>query len=123
LFKVNNIDNKINVIVGKLDEWRDLKKSIESTGIILYRRYNLGSRGDMKYAIFFWNAIEKNRGAFLNKLYGFNVKGKKYAGLIENFGGRKLGKSSIMVPVEHREEIIQLLKKYGVDAKIVGVYV
>jgi len=122
LFRANNIDNKINVIVGKLDEWKNLKKNIESTGILLYGKHNFGGGGDRKYAIIFWNAIKKNRGAFLNKLYGFNAGGKKYIGLVENFGGRKLGKSSIMVPIEYREDIVQLLKKYGVNAKIVEVY-
>jgi len=33
LFKNKGIDNKINIITGKLNEWENLKKSIESTGI------------------------------------------------------------------------------------------
>lgn len=35
MFKAKGIDNKINLIAGK-DEWKDLKKSIENTGIVLY---------------------------------------------------------------------------------------
>ena len=122
LFKSKGIDNKINILVGKLDEWKDLKKSIESTGIVLHGRYiGVGGEGK-KYAIIHWDNIKKNRGAFLNKIYGFNAGGKKYIGLVEEFKGRRLGKSSIMVPVEFREEIVKLLKKYGVNAKIVEVY-
>ena len=121
-FKSKGIDNKINIIVGKLDEWKDLKKSIESTGIVLYGNYvGIGGEGK-KYAIIHWNNIKKNRGAFLNKIYGFNSGGRKYIGLVEEFFGRRLGKSSIMVPVEFREEIVKLLKKYGVNSKIVEVY-
>ena len=76
-----------------------------------------------KYSIFFWDKIKKNRGAFLNKIYGFKIKGKKYSGLIETLNARKLGKSSIMVPVENREEILKLFKHYGVNAKVVEVYI
>ena len=36
LFKAKRIDNKINLIIGKLEEWKDLRDSIENTGIILY---------------------------------------------------------------------------------------
>ena len=43
-FKAKGVDNKINVIVGKLSEWEDLRKSIESTGFILYGRHNSGGR-------------------------------------------------------------------------------
>lgn len=125
IFKSNGVDNKINVIVGKLEEWGDLKKSIDSTGIVLYGRYaSSGFKvGGKKYSLFFWNKIGKNRGAFLNKVYGFNSKGKKYRGLFEIFGGRKLGKSSIMVPIEHKDEILKLLKHYQVNAKIIEVFV
>src|SRR3989344_7815435 len=71
LFKTFGIDNKINLIIGRLDEWKDLKRSIESTGIVLYGKYSYGGKGERKYAVIFWDKIGKNRGAFLNKLYGF----------------------------------------------------
>lgn len=124
IFKSRGIDNKIDIIVGKLDEWKELKKSIESTGIVLYGRYTPHIRKfeGKKYAIFFWDKIEKNRGAFLNKLYGFNLKGKRTKGLIEIYTGKKLGKSSIMIPIENREEIIKLLRHYKVNARIIEVY-
>ena len=123
IFKTKGIDNKINVIVGKLEDWADLRKSIESTGIVFYGNYIASYVKGKKHIIFFWDKIGKNRGAFLNKIYGFNSKGKRYIGLIENFNGRKLGKSSFMVPVEYREEIVKLFKHYKVNSKIIDVYV
>lgn len=123
IFKSKKIDNKINVIAGKLDEWKELKKSIESTGIVLYGGYVSSEKiKGKKYAIFFWDKIGKNRGAFLNKIYGFSSKNKKYQGLIEILKGKKIGKSSIMIPVEHSKEIIKLLKHYRVNAKVIEVY-
>jgi len=123
IFKTKGIDNKINVIVGKLEDWADLRKSIESTGIVFYGNYIASDVKGKKHIIFFWDKIGKNRGAFLNKIYGFNSKGKRYIGLIENFNGRKLGKSSFMVPIEYSEEIVKLFKHYKVNSKIIDVYV
>ena len=123
IFKTKGIDNKINVIAGRLEDWADLRKSIESTGVVLYGNYIASDVKGKKHVIFFWDKIGKNRGAFLNKLYGFNSNGKRYLGLIENFNGKKLGKSSFMVSAEYREDIVKLLKHYKVNSKIIDVYV
>ena len=122
LFKVHGVKNKINLVIGKLEGWKDLKESIESTGIVLYGHYIASAHRGKKQSIISWNKVEKNRGAFLNKLYGFKTRNKRYKGLIEMLGGKKLGKSTIMVPVEHREKITELLRRYRVDAQIIEVY-
>jgi len=122
LFKLKGVNNKFSIIIGKLENWKELKTSIESTGILLYGKYIPSGIKGRKHVVIFWDKIERNRGAFLNKIYGFKVKGKAYSGLIEKFNGIKLGKSSLMVPLEHREEITKLLKKYKVSAKIIEVW-
>ena len=122
IFKNKGVDNKINLIIGRINEWKDLKKSIESTGVILYGGYTPSGIKGQKYVLFYWNKIGKNRGAFLNKIYGFKVGKKEYKGLIEIFGGKKIGKSSIMIPIEYKREILKLIKKYIVHAKIIEVY-
>lgn len=123
IFKSKGIDNKINLIIGKLEKWRDLEKSIESTGIVLYGKYTSSNIEGRKHLVIFWDRIEKNRGAFLNKVYGVRIKGKRYPGLIEKLGGRKLGKSSIMIPIENKDEVLKSIKIYKVHAKIIEVYV
>lgn len=122
LFKVKGIDNQINVIVGKLAEWEELQKSIESTGIILYGKYIPPSVQGRKFALVFWDKIGKNRGAFLNKVYGFTINGKKYSGLLEKNEGQKAGKSSILIPIEHSEEVLKLIQHHKVKAQIVEIY-
>ncbi|MEK6855695.1 MAG: nucleotidyltransferase domain-containing protein [Nanoarchaeota archaeon] len=122
LFKVKGVENKISVIVGRLNDWKDLRKSIESSGFVLYGKYRFADITGRKYIVISWDKIGINRGAFLNKLYGFKVKDKKYKGLIEILGGVKVGKSSIMIPVEYREQVFDLLKDYEVHAKNFEVY-
>ncbi|MEK6933887.1 MAG: nucleotidyltransferase domain-containing protein [Nanoarchaeota archaeon] len=58
LFKAKGIDNKINIIIGKIDEWKDLKKSIESTGVILYGSYVASKTEGKKKALIFWNKVK-----------------------------------------------------------------
>lgn len=121
MFKNRGIDNKINVISGKLSNWSDLKVSIESDGIILYGKY-LGESAGKRKIIIYWSKIGKNRGAFLNQVYGFNVNGKRYSGIIEKVNGKKLGKSCAIIPSEHKKLIFDLIKKYKVSAKFSEVY-
>lgn len=124
LFKSKEIYNKFNIKMGKLKEWKELYKTILSTGIVLYGPYEINEiPADVKqFIIIFWERIGKNRGSFLNKLYGFKIKEKYYEGLVSKFGGKKLGKSCIMLPIQYKEEIFKLLKKYEVEAKILEVF-
>jgi len=124
LFKLRGIDNEISVKIGKIKEWEDLQKSIASTGIILYGPYESKELPSKikKYAIIFWNKIRKNRGAFLNKLYGVKVKGKYYEGLVSRFSGKRIGKSCIIVPIAYKKDVFNLLKKYKVEAKVIEVF-
>lgn len=124
IFKAREINNPLSIKMGKLNEWPDLSRSIASTGIIFYGPYKESKlpQGLKHFLIVFWDKIGKNRGAFLNKLYGFSVGGKRYKGLIEKFSGKKLGKSCIMIPIEYRDDFIGILQHYKVNAKIIEVY-
>ena len=124
LFKLQGIENKFNIKLGKLQEWKELYQSIASTGIVLYGHYEAKELpSGMKHSIIiFWEKTEKNRGAFLNRLYGFNVKKKHYDGLLVKFGGKKLGKSCVMFPIGYKNEIFKLLKEYRVEAKLLEVF-
>ena len=95
-----------------------------STGIIFYSRYETKELPSetKHYIIFFWNKIWKNRGAFLNKVYGFKIKNKSYAGLIEKFSGKKLGKSCVLFPIQYKDEISKLIKEYQVEAKAIEIF-
>jgi predicted nucleotidyltransferase len=122
IFRAKGIENKINLVIGKIEDWKNLKNSIEATGIVLYGRYITSKVKGKKYVVIFWDKIEKNRGAFLNKVYGFKVKSKAYKGLVEKLNGKRLGKSNIMIPIEYREDIMHLIKKHKVNAKLIEVY-
>ena len=125
IFKTKGISNKISVKVGDLRKWEDLHRSIMSTGIVLWGRYESKElpTGFVHKIIFSWDNVGINRGAFLNKIYGFKANKKKYVGMLENFDGKKIGKSSIILSVKNKEEFIKLFKKYKVRAKQMEVFV
>ncbi len=125
LFKMKKIENKISVKVGELKKWKELHQSISTTGIVLWGSYKPTALpgGAKQMLAIYWTEIGKNRGAFLNRLYGFRSKGKEYPGLLKKFNGEKLGKSSILIPFQHKDEFLVLLKKYLVKARQKVVFV
>ena len=125
LFKSRGVDNKFSIKIGKLQDWKDLYKSIASSGIVLYGPYEAKELplGVKHFIIVFWEKIGKNRGSYLNKLYGFNVKNKHYKGLLEKFAGKKIGKSCVMMPLEYKNEIFNLIKNHKVKAKVLDIFI
>ncbi|MCD6496233.1 MAG: nucleotidyltransferase domain-containing protein [Candidatus Aenigmarchaeota archaeon] len=121
-FKMAGIDNPVSVHAGRLEEWENLKPSIESTGILLYGKYVPEGRSQKRYAIFYWDRLKTPlRGAFLNKVYGYTAGGRHYSGFAERLGGMRIGKSAVMVPLRRKTEFVSLLEKYGIDYRTVEV--
>ena len=125
IFKSKKIDNMFSIKIGKLKEWKELSRGIASTGIILYGPYETKELPSTikHFIIIFWNKIGKNRGSFLNKLYGVKIKQKYYEGLIAKLNGKKIGKSCIMLPIQYKKDIFKLLKEHEVEAKNLEVFI
>lgn len=123
-FKLEGVDSRISVVVGKLDDWKDLKRGIVSAGIVLFGRYASGLEKSAlrQHFIVAWEPPRKNRGAFLNKLYGYSVKKKHYRGMAEKYHCVRMGKSAVIVPGAHKTALVAHLAKYKVDYKIIEVF-
>jgi len=124
-FKMDGISNEISPTIGKLDEWASLQHSLSSTGIVLYGKYvNPQSKKGLKHHLLvFWGPKIKNRGSFLNKLYGYNIGNKHYNGLIEKSGGLKAGKSAVIIPVDKKESLYKILEDHEVSYQILEVFI
>lgn len=124
-YKERGVYNEIRIIVGNLSDWTEMKKSISIGGIVLYGPYR--SRFERKSLhhsiIFFWETDSKNRGAFLNKLYGYRMNDKVYKGLIQKLGGTKIGKSAALIPSENIQQFIKTLEHYKINYKTMEVFV
>ena len=124
LFKAKGVENRFSIKCGDLKSWKELYRSIASTGVVLYGPYEAHElpSGTKHYIIVFWERIGRNRGSFLNKLYGFKVKDKRYRGVLLKSDGRKLGKSCIMLPIQYKNDIFMLLRKHEVKASVLEVF-
>ena len=124
LFKAKGVENRFSIKCGDLKAWKELYRSIASTGVILYGPYEARElpSGTRHFIIVFWESIGRNRGSFLNKLYGFKARDKRYKGMLLKSDGRKLGKSCIMLPVQYKNDIFRLLRKHEVKANVLEVF-
>lgn len=116
LFRRERIENSFSPIVGKLDEWNDLKRTISVTGLQLYGPATLSLTGE-PWLVYTWEKAH-NRGAFLNAVYGYSIHDKKYSGCLQKSSGLKVGKSTIAIPTKNRKEFERLLKKYMVQYRV-----
>jgi len=124
IYRAKGINNEIRPKIGELKNWKELQRSIISTGKVLWGDFKATERPiDTKHRILiYWGNIGKSRSSFLNKLYGFKTKGKKRKGLLEEWNGKKTGKSSILIPFKHKKEAFDLLEKHNVDAKTIELF-
>src|SRR3989344_3143947 len=52
----------------------------------------------------------------------FKSKGKQYEGLLSKFKGNRIGKSCIILPIQYKKDILTLLEKHKVKARILDVF-
>ncbi len=119
-WKLLGLTNEIKLTVGVLDEWKELKPSIMSNGIVLYSKYKGEIKNGKHLTFFIWENVSPNskRVLFNKQLFGYNQNGKFYSGLLQKYNGEKLGKGCIVVPLEHALVFHQLFKRYKITVKI-----
>lgn len=105
----------ITIHAGELEHW-ELKKSIESEGILLYSKTVSGRGG--KRSILFHFILPKNKKnylSFIRTLFGRKEKGYKEHGLLKNLEGKKLSATVVLIPQENQQKIISFLNKERID--------
>lgn len=119
-WKMLGVDNEINVIVGELDRWEELKPSIIANGLALYGKFKPEVTLGTHKAFFVWENIKPNakRVLFNKQLLGYMHKKKFYNGLIQKHGGERLGKGCIVVPLDQAVVFHKLFKKYKISVKL-----
>ena len=125
-WKLKGIENAFSVIVGNLDskEWRDLKRAIINTGMILYGKYKENVEKINQYVMLSFENIkpEEKRVAVYRKLFGFGSGKQRYEGDVEKANGIRIGKGVVIIPVEDINKIKEYLRKKKVPIKIYDVW-
>lgn len=121
-WELKGINNPISLIIGNLDkeEWKDLKRSIINTGIVLFGKYKEEAEIIKQYTLFSFENIkpDKKRVAVFRKLFGFKLKNKAYPGIISKYGGIRAGKGAVLVPIEHTIELVKYFNEKKVSVKM-----
>ena len=114
-----NVDNEINIIVGKIDKWK-LKDSLSEEAIVLYGKYSGKLSEGKNVVIFSWENVKPNskRVLFNKKIFGYKHRDKFYQGVLDIYQGKKLSKGSIMFDAKYLNEVLKIFRKFKVKVKI-----
>lgn len=119
-WKPLGMENDISLKIGILNEWKQLKPSIISSGIALYGKFKTEIKVGKYQTFFVWENITPNhkRVMFNKQIFGYKQKGKFYVGLLQKYNGERLGKGCIIIPLEHTNAFCKLFRRYKVNVKI-----
>ncbi len=119
-WKLLGVTNQIKLHTGILEQWKELRPSIIANGIVLYGKFMPLIKEGRHTVFFIWENITPNtkRVLFNKQLFGYKQNGKFYQGLLGKHHGERLGKGSILVPLEHSTVIHTHFKKYKIAVKI-----
>ena len=110
---LKDVKNEIKPIVGRLEEWKDLKNSIIANGIMLYGKFEEAPNSAVHKTIVSWENIkpESKRVLLAKRLFGYKKGKKRYHGMAQEYGGERLGKGSVAVPSAHAAMFLALSKR------------
>jgi predicted nucleotidyltransferase len=125
-FKLEGINNEISLKIGKLDEWKDLKRSIISGGIVLYGNYKGKPEKLNHKIIFILNAENMKRSEKIKtwrKIYGYKQKIDKKVYIFGGLAEKKIGRGSFIIPAEKFKIVEDYLKKNKIKHSFFDVWV
>ncbi len=130
-WELKGVNNQLSVTVGDLNskEWEDLRRAIQSYGIVLYGQYREPPKNIQPYLLFKLNFKKISRAkkvSLWRKLYGYTQKvGKKSyksIGLLENLGGVRIDKGVAVVPASRSSELKGFLGKNRISYGLVEMW-
>ncbi len=117
---LKDIKNEIKPIIGKLDEWEELKNSIISNGVMLYGKFEEMPKKAIHKTLLSWENIkpESKRVLLSKRMFGYKKNKKSYKGLVQNYNGERIGKGLIAVPSANTKIFLKLFRDMKITVKI-----
>lgn len=104
-------------------------QSVLEDGLILYSQYPLIFKSRLMNATAFLivrysleGLPQKVKQKLSYRLFGSEVGGRRYFGLVEQGGGRHLGRGCLLIQKEKAEDILNALSECGVKYEIIETY-
>jgi predicted nucleotidyltransferase len=120
---LKGIKNEINLTIGNLDEWKELKNSIISDGIILYGKFQKMPSGAIHKTLFSFENIkpESKRVLLSKRLFGYKKGDKNYEGMVTKYNAEKIGKGILVVDIGYTNVFLKLFKDMKISVKIKNI--
>jgi len=124
-WRLKGVSNPLSVKVGNLSNWHDLRRSIQSYGMLLYGKYSEFPENMKSYLLFrldFSGMPRAKKVRMWRKLYGYaqRVGRKKYEkkGMVESMEGKKIERGVILVPVDKSQKLKEFLNKNRIGFQV-----
>jgi len=117
---LKDIKNEIKPIIGKLSDWKELKNSILSNGLVLYGKFEEIPAKVTHKTIFSWENIkpESKRVLLSKRLFGYKKGKKNYEGILQRYNGERMGKGMIIIETASANIFLKLFRGMSVTVKI-----
>jgi len=119
-FKLDGVENEISVKCGRLDDWKGLKRSMISNGVVLYGRYEGKSEGLGHKILFMTELASKPKSEKIKiwrKLYGYRQKVGKKVYVSNGLAEKKIGRGAFFSSLENSDKVKEYLRKNRVKYK------
>ncbi len=128
-WKLKGVGNQISLKIGDLKKWPQLRRNIQSHGLLLFSKYKEVPEDINSYVLFITYYSELTRAqkvSLWRKLYGYSQKinNKRYnsLGLIKKLNGKKLKEGVISVPSQNAKELKDFFNKNKIKYKIIEIW-
>ena len=119
-WRLLGVENEINVMVGDIMKESSLQTSVIANGITLYGKYIQKIGNGLHETLFVWENIKPNtkRVLFNKQLFGYQQHKKFYKGFLQKYGGERLGKGCIAVPLDRATQMHLFFKQKRIAVKM-----
>jgi len=125
-FQLAGIKNELSLKCGNLNEWKGLKRSIISGGIVLYGSYQ-GKPEKLKHKLLFSlkteNLERQKKIKIWRKIYGYQQKVGKKIYVSKGFAEKKLGRGVFLVSAENSQEVLDFLIKNKIKYSFSDIWI
>lgn len=124
-FSLEGVKNEISLKSGDLNDWKDLKRSIISSGITLYGNHR-ETPDKLRHKILFLLNLEgisrADKIRVWRNLYGYKQKVGKKVYISKGKVEKKLGRGAFLVPIQDSQDVIHYLRKYRIKYSLLDIW-
>lgn len=119
-WNVLGVSLPISLKVGTASDWAVVPAALREHGLMLFGPYRPPPARGRPVALFTWENVHgtRVRTNLYRRLFGYRRSGRSIPGLLSMIHGERLGKGTVLVPLEHLGVVQKLLRTLKVTCHI-----